>query len=1234
VVSQPVSRHCVFGQLVPAPLESSDSTWPSSHRLSVCLALITLVAAWLAVPFPCTAQPIPKEQQLDRVEQEKFFETNVRPLLTQYCVECHGPDDQSGELRLDRQDHFRRGGSSGPLVAEGDPNASRFIQAVGYQDNELQMPPESKLPEEAISILSQWVHRGAHWPEEGTATDATGTVATGTVATGTVAMSPSEDIDTLRRNHWSFQPIVATSPPTLEQIAPGVSAAKVDEAGSGDIEAIDRFVLTRLSEAGLTLNPCADRSTLIHRAYFTLLGLPPSYEEVQAFLADKDPDALARLVDRLLENPHYGERWARHWLDIARYGDTTGYLAGSMETRYPYAFTYRDYVIDAFNDDKPFDQFIIEQIAADQLELSGEHRSALAAMGFLTVGRRFMNRQHDIIDDRIDVVTRGFLGISVACARCHDHKYDPIPTADYYSLYGVFASSEEPAELPLLGEPKPSPEYEAFLLAKAEKQKEVDQWLEERRLATENELRSRVADYLVGIAKMLPQYRQGKPQLQGKRGALRPAAGVRWHQYLAKAAESPHLIWTLWHHLAALPANEFAKESITILDKAAAMSSPSETPGPQDDTGVANTAAGNQASPGIPRRLLDALREARPRSMPEAAQVFGDNLEAVYKQWMEASKADASLERLSDAGDEILRQALWDANAPTSLDTAQMIAILNQSERNKHNQLLSSVNGVNVTHPGAPPRGMVMVDKSNPIAPVIFRRGVPSNRGDLVPRRFLQVLSHVDGGEPFQQGSGRLELARAIASPDNPLTARVIVNRVWQHQFGNGLVRTSSDFGTRGEQPTHPKLLDHLAAEFMADGWSIKRLQRRIMLSATWQQSSSVREDASAADPENRLLWHMPRRRMEFEPLRDRLLMAAGSLDDHIGGRSVMIHQGATRRGLYAYIDREDLPGLLASFDLPSPDASQAKRSQTTVPQQALYLMNSDFVIQQARALAARTTERQAEGRPTAPAAQSQENTKQRIQRVYRLALARDPDAVEMRAAQHFVDPISIEAFRLAQQENIDPREAARWQYGYGYWDAESGIADFTPFPYFDGQSWQASKQFPDPNLHYLRVTADGGHTGSTQRQGAVRRWVAPVSGVVKISGRLKHAEKNGDGVRAQVVHSRLAVQADWIALGSEAETSVERIEVQAGDTLDFVVDCIETASFDSFHWSPVVELIELATSDGSTNRWKPGFTWNATTDFAASSKKLAHDDSGDSLDPWVQLAQVLLLCNEFVFVD
>lgn len=1188
VFSQMVSRHRHSGRLILV-------------RLTVCLGL---VVAGFSTSVRSLAQSSPQDRQLNRIEQEKFFEAKVRPLLIKSCVECHGPNDQSGELRLDRRVPFLRGGTSGPVVVAGDPKASRLIKAISYQDSEFQMPPETKLTDEAISILSEWVRRGAFWPEEDSEAD----------AIETITRSPSERIDTFRQNHWSFQPIVSNAPLAQDHLAPRGSAAIVSEGSIGETGAIDRLVRARLSAAELAPNPPADRRTLIHRAYHTLIGLPPSYEEVQAFLSDRNPDAFARVVDRLLDSPHYGERWARHWLDIARYGDTTGYLAGSLETRYPYAFTYRDYVIDAFNDDKPFDQFIMEQIAADQLELKGDQRSALAAMGFLTVGRRFMNRQQDIIDDRIDVVTRGFLGMSVSCARCHDHKYDPIPTADYYSLYGVFASSEEPAELPLLSDPQPSPEYEAFLQAKAEKQKEVDNWLDELREATENELRSRVADYLVGLAKTLPQYESGKPDLQGKRGPLRRAAGVRWQQYLAAPADSPQMIWTLWRELAALPANEFAEKSLTILKRAIPISGPVGGAGSE-----VNTSNSDHASPAIPQRLLSALRQARPQSMPEVAQVFGDCLEAVYAQWVEARKADASLKHLPDEGDESLRQALWDTKAPTSLNAAQMIKHLDQGERNKHNQLISKVNGVSVTHPGAPPRGMVMVDKPKPVAPVIFRRGVASNRGDAVPRRFLQVLSHVDGGKPFEKGSGRLELARAIANPDNPLTARVIVNRVWQHQFGEGLVRTSSDFGTRGEPPTHPKLLDHLAADFVANGWSIKRLQRRIMLSATWQQSSTVREPSAQADPENRLLWHMPRRRMEFEPLRDRLLLAAGRLDDRIGGRSVLIHQDATRRGLYAYIDREDLPGLLASFDLPSPDASQAKRSQTTVPQQALYLMNSSFVIEQAKALAARTT------------AAKQDDPKERIQLLYRLTLARDPDVEEIKAASVFVDPESLHALGQSQQQNIEPHENARWQYGYGYWDAEKGKTEFTPLPYFDGQSWQASSQFPDPSLHHLRVTAEGGHTGSNPQQSAIRRWVAPVSGVVKITGRLKHAEKQGDGVRARLVHSRHAVQANWNAFGDEVETTVNTVEVQAGDTLDFMVDCIETASFDSFLWSPSVELIELDKSDQSDNRSKPGFTWNATADFSSSSEKLA---PGRSLDPWVQLAQALLLCNEFAFVD
>jgi hypothetical protein len=825
------------------------------------------------------------------------------------------------------------------------------------------MPPDNKLADEEIALLTEWVRQGAFWPDDRAAQNEVD-----------AEMSADNKVEAsweTGNSHWAFQPIVASRPPDVES---------TDTPTSDTLTAIDQFVLARLSKAGLSFNPPADRRVLIHRAYFRLLGLPPSFEEVQSFLADESPDAFARLVDRLLDNPHYGERWARHWLDIARYADTMGYLAGSRDESYPFAFTYRDYVIDAFNSDKPFNQFIVEQLAADQLGLSGSEKNALAAMGFLTVGRRFMNRQADIIDDQIDVMTRGFLGMSVACARCHDHKYDPIPTADYYSLYGVFASSQEPSELPLLAEPQPSAEYDAFLQAKAEKQKEVDRWIEERRVAIEHELRSRVADYLYFIASSLTEYRKGKVSLQGKRGALRPAAVQRWQQYLLDTDAASQPTWNLLRQLAKVEPEKFAEKAPEIIESFKT----DQEPATGDEGLTAN----------LPQPLVDALKEARPQTFPEAARAFGEQLEAVYAKWGEAFKTDSKIERLDDDSQEALRQLLWVPGSPTTLDAAQTVRHLDQGERNKHNQMVAGVNRVEATHPGAPPRGMILVDKTEPVEPVIFRRGIPSNRGDQVPRRFLQVLSHVDGGKPFRNGSGRLELARAIANPSNPLTARVIVNRIWQHHFGEGLVRTPSDFGVRGEPPTHPELLDFLAAEFIESGWSIKALQRRIMLSATWQQSSELRHEAMQSDPENRLLWHMPRKRLEFEPLRDRLLVASGRLDGRIGGRSVMIHQDAERRGLYAYIDREDPPGLLANFDFPSPDASRAQRTQTTVPQQALYLMNSAFVIDQAKALAQRSA---------AVGQGDSVETENRIRRLYRYALSREPNDQEIDSAVSFV---------------------------------------------------------------------------------------------------------------------------------------------------------------------------------------------------------------------------------------
>jgi hypothetical protein len=666
----------------------------------------------------------------------EFFEKHVRPLLVENCFACHGEKKQKAGLRLDSRAALLKGSETGPVVVPGKPAQSTLIRAV-RQDGELKMPPKGKLPPEAIDALTTWIKSGVPWPE----------------TLGKSEVNANGDrIVIARKNHWAFRPVHKPAVPRIQD-------------KTWPLTAIDRFILAKLEQKGLSPAKPADRRTLIRRATVDLLGLPPTPEEVAAFEKDRSPDALAKVIDRLLASPHYGERWGRHWLDVARYADTKGYLF-TQERRYPYAYTYRDYVIRAFNEDLPYDQFIVQQLAADKLALGSDKRP-LAAMGFLTLGRRFLNNTPDIIDDRIDVVSRGLLGLTVGCARCHDHKFDPIPTKDYYSLYGVFASSVEPSEMPAIMDPVPTEAYRAF----------------------EMEL---------------------------------------------KALEKEVAVYRELHRT--------------------------------------ELASGN-------RKFRDELRK----------------------------------------------------------------------KQNK-------VDKLKVTHPGSPPRAMVLVDASQPIQPHVLVRGNPRNRGEAVPRQFLAVLAG-PGRKPFTQGSGRLELARAIADRDNPLTARVLVNRLWLHHFGTGLVRTPSDFGLRGDPPTHPELLDYLAATFVENGWSIKKLHRLIMLSRVYQQSSEDSPCSREIDPDNRLLSHSNRQRLEFEALRDSLLAVAGQLDAAIGGRAVDLTTAPfrRRRAVYGFIDRQNLPALFRTFDFASPDTTSPQRHTTTLPQQALFLMNSPFVVEQAQHLIQRT---------------------------------------------------------------------------------------------------------------------------------------------------------------------------------------------------------------------------------------------------------------------------------------
>lgn len=637
------------------------------------------------------------------VAQVEFFEKFVRPVLAENCFKCHGPEKQKAGLRLDARAYLLEGGESGPAIVPGQPDKSRLIQAVRHV-GEVKMPPKDKLSAEQANALATWIGMGAPWP---LAAETRPVVKSGFKVS-------AED-----RAFWAYQPLKEAPLPAVQD-------------KDWTKTPIDRFILAKLSEKGLKPAPMADRRALLRRAYFDLIGLPPTPEEIDAFLADQSPGAFAKVVDRLLDSPHYGERWARHWLDVARYGEDQ---AHTFEARkYPDGFRYRDWVVKAFNTDMPYDRFVKEQIAGDLLEGPGR-ADRLAALGFFALGPVYYGRAlADELDDRVDTLTRGFLGLTVACSRCHDHKFDPIPTIDYYSLAGIFASTS----------------YKEYVLAK-------DGEIDEKAISLPND-----------------QQKKNKDK---------------------KDKKEPRL-----------PA-------------------------------------------------VHALTE-------------GKNV----------------------------------ANLRVNI------------------------------------------------------RGNPANLGEEAPRRFLTILSK-DAPAPFTKGSGRLELAGVIASKDNPLTARVFVNRVWAHHFGRGIVGTPSNFGQLGEPPTHPELLDYLASRFIAKGWSIKQLHRDILLSAAYQMSSQHNADAMKVDPDNHYLWRMSRRKLDVEVWRDAMLAVAGNLDAAVGGPPLDLSSSANhRRTLYGAVSRHNLDPLLRLFDFPDPNLTGDRRAVTIVPLQQLFVLNSDFMVQQAKALATRLT--------------------------------------------------------------------------------------------------------------------------------------------------------------------------------------------------------------------------------------------------------------------------------------
>jgi hypothetical protein len=945
-------RMCVTITLPPVDRQVLSSRWRimlKLRNLTEALAVLLLVVVPSGSSV-CAAEAAVPPAAKPGTSEADFFEAKIRPLLAARCKECHGDKKQEMGLRVDRREAFFRGGDDGPVVVPGDPDKSSLIDAVQHK-GDIQMPPNAKLADEEIAALTTWVKLGAPWPED---------------PQGDAAVTANANKNA--RSHWAFQPLQRPALPEVK---------KSDWVKSP----IDRFVLAKLEATGLEPSAAADRRTLIRRASFDLVGLPPTPEEVEAFVADNSPNAFERLVDRLLESPHYGERWGRYWLDIARYADNKGYVF-EADRDYPHAYLYRDWVVQALNDDLPYDQFLMQQIAADRLPRDDD--SSLAAMGFLTLGRRFLNNKHDITDDRIDVVFRGTQGLTVSCARCHDHKYDPIPTADYYSLYGVFEDSEEKT-VPL---EEPSEEYQAELAKREAAQRDFIATERDKVVAT---AKSKTADYL--LAAHLQKGKASEDQFLFVQTDLEllPTIIARWRTYLDGMAKDAPGVWQLWRELSTAKPEEFQSKLAAALER---------SPG---------------ASPEINRLLREAIQEQQPKSLPDLAKCYASALQKADDQWnrqVEAAKGKMAPKQLADADAEQLRQVYCGKDAPLDIGEIDFKFLLSNSTRKQIDKLRADIIQWS-TSDKAPRQAYTLQDKPHPSNPRVFVRGNPGSPGKTVPKQFPGVVAAA-GRKPFENGSGRLEMARIIASPTNPLTARVMVNRVWMYHFSTPLVDTPSDFGTRSEPPTHPELLDYLADQFITNGWSLKSLHREIMLSATYRQLSLDRAECEAVDSNNRLLWRMNRRRLDWEALRDSIALVSGKLDLTIGGKAVDLFAVRTRsagngvkpiekqkedsaalpaprRTIYGFIDRQNLPGVLRTFDFASPDTHSPRRFTTVVPPQALYLMNNSFVAEQAVEFAQRKD------------VASLGDETNRVQRMYAVALGRRATEHELSLALEFL---------------------------------------------------------------------------------------------------------------------------------------------------------------------------------------------------------------------------------------
>ncbi len=894
-----------------------------------------LVAAQL-IALPLAAQDL---------GQEDFFEEKIRPLLADKCQACHSSKLKTAGLDLSIGEGFRRGGQNALIVSSEVPEKSRLLEVIGYQ-GPIKMPPAGKLAEEEISLLTDWVESGAPWPG---------------VKVATVVRDDSGPgrFSKEERRFWSFQKV-------QEPLLPEVKHETWVKSP------IDRFILAQLEKEGLRPAAPADEATLLRRATYDLTGLPPSEQEISDFLDDDSPTAFEAAVDRLLASPRYGERWGRHWLDVARYADSTG---NDEDHRYPYAWRYRDYVISAFNQDLPYDQFVREQVAGDLLppdEPGSINRRGIVATGFLALGPKAIAQQdkkrmlYDVHDEQLDVVSKGFLGLTVTCARCHDHKFDPILTKDYYSMLGMFASTRSFNRVgnhvsrllftPLVAEE----EYLRYTDHKeriSNKKLEVDDVVDQELARFNARLSPRLAEYMLAASLLTGQEGQAKEIAREKR--LEPAILEKWRAYLEpRAVKRPHL--RQWH--------EALKEDRE------------------------ETARGYQAR-----------FQAR---LEEWSKVLEDWRIKVRRMLKEMNMPPPPKPVFEAGSDRFFHEVQFEEGGPFSLSEAAQEKVFSTESRQRLAHLRAELKQLEESLSPEPDMACAVED-GEPVQQKVFVRGDYNNPGEEAPKAFLSILERGES-PPAWKGSGRLQLAQWLTRPDHPLTSRVMANRIWQWHFGEGLVDTPNNFGKLGARPTHPELLDYLALRFVDGGWSIKKMHRLIMHSAAYGMSSEARNEPSDKkrdDPENKLLSHFSRRRLEVEEIRDGLLAIDGSLDLTMGGtlqsgfgtdgensskRLSLNPETIDRRMVYLPLRRANLPTLLNLFDFGDAVMSMGKRASTNVAPQALFMMNSEFVAQRARNLASSLMGKESD-------------EARRVQRIYLITLNRRAREEELQAGANYV---------------------------------------------------------------------------------------------------------------------------------------------------------------------------------------------------------------------------------------